>query len=91
MWFFLDERVMGFYLNQNMEVTARIFVFKGGFMRVMKSPAVGKKSYSGGLFVIFCLGRMIERYFAIFGVHKSDYKYFGITCHPVPTPVFNPI
>ena len=43
MWLFLDKRV-GFYSNQNLEVTARIFVFKGGFMRVMKSPAVGKKS-----------------------------------------------
>ena len=51
---------MGFYLNQNMEVTARIFVFKEGFKRVMKSPAVGKKSYRGGLFVIFCLGRLNE-------------------------------
>ena len=52
---------MGFYLNQNMEVTARIFVFKEGFMRVMKSLAVGKKSYRGCLFVIFCLGRLNER------------------------------
>ena len=68
-------------------MTARIFVFKGGFMRVMKSPAVGKKSYSSGLFVIFCLGRFDEKNYAIFGLDKSDYKYFGITCHPVPTPV----
>ena len=59
MWLFLDKRV-GFYSNQNLEVTARIFVFKVGFMRVMKSPAVGKKSYRGGLFVIFCLGRLNE-------------------------------
>ena len=44
-----------------MEVTARIFVFKEGFKRVMKSPAVGKKSYRGGLFVIFCLGRLNEK------------------------------